>query len=105
MRELAESRGFNFSEYTNPMASIHTILRRMREADPPTVDLDDVTGTYLMIAGNLPVSPTVIGKITQQAYGKIYAAASAEPLTKEMIAAAFGQLTDEVLSEEFKKVE
>src|ERR1035438_6007069 len=48
IRELAESRGFNFSEYTNPMASIHTILRRMREADPPTVDLDDVTGTYLM---------------------------------------------------------
>jgi hypothetical protein len=46
IKESAEQRGFDFSGYTNPMASIHTILKRMREADPPEVNLDEATGTY-----------------------------------------------------------
>jgi hypothetical protein len=105
IREQAESRGFNFSEYTNPMASVHTILRRMREADPPAVDYDEDTGTYLMVAAAPPVSQTIVGKITQQAYWKLYSGEFNEPLTKEKLALAMDQLTDEVLSEEFKKAE
>jgi len=49
IKSRAEQRGFNFSEYTNPLASIHTILRRMRESDPPEVDYKEDDGTYLLI--------------------------------------------------------
>jgi hypothetical protein len=77
----------------------------MREADPPAVDYDEDTGTYLMVAAAPPVSQTIVGKITQQAYWKLYSGAFNEPLTKEKLALAMDQLTDEVLSEEFKKAE
>lgn len=46
IKEEAEARGFNFSGYTNPMASIHSILKRMKEADPPQVSFDENGGTY-----------------------------------------------------------
>jgi hypothetical protein len=46
IKERAEERGFDFSVYTNPMASIHTILKRMREVDPPEVDYDENNATY-----------------------------------------------------------
>jgi hypothetical protein len=47
IKELAEERGFDFSGYTNPLASIHTILKRMRELNPPEVEYDESSGTYL----------------------------------------------------------
>lgn len=46
IKDAAESFGFDFSEYSNPMASIHTILKRMREANPPQVDYDENVGGY-----------------------------------------------------------
>jgi len=49
IKEEAEKRGFDFSGYTNPMASIHTILRRMKESDPPEVDFDEATSTFASI--------------------------------------------------------
>jgi hypothetical protein len=45
-KSLAESVGFDFSEYSNPMASVHTILKRMKEANPPSIDYDEDTDTY-----------------------------------------------------------
>lgn len=55
LKEVAEERGFDFSPYTNPMASVHSILKRMKEADPPEVDFDESTGTYSFVATGLPV--------------------------------------------------
>jgi hypothetical protein len=49
IKEEAERRGFSFSGYTNPMASIHTVLKRMKEADPPEVTFDEESGTYMCV--------------------------------------------------------
>jgi hypothetical protein len=38
IRGVAEHIGFDFSEYSNPMASIHTILKRMREVGEAKYD-------------------------------------------------------------------
>lgn len=46
IKSAAETISFDFSEYSNPMASIHTILKRMREASPPQVDYDEESGSY-----------------------------------------------------------
>jgi hypothetical protein len=46
IKALAEHMGFDFSEYSNPMASIHSILKRMKEAQPPQVDYDDGLDAY-----------------------------------------------------------
>jgi len=46
IKEQAEQRGFDFSGYTNPMASVHSILKRMRDAESPEVTFDEETGTY-----------------------------------------------------------
>jgi hypothetical protein len=46
IRDIAEQRGFKFGDYSNEMASVHAILKRMREAEPPEVDYDAETGTY-----------------------------------------------------------
>lgn len=51
VKEQAEERGFDFSGYTNPMASIHTILKRMKDAIPPQVILDENEGTYTYAMG------------------------------------------------------
>ena len=51
VKESAQERGFDFSTYTNPMASIHSILKRMKEAKQPEVDFDEATGTYGYISG------------------------------------------------------
>jgi hypothetical protein len=58
IRAAAESFGFDFTEYSNPMASIHTILKRMREADPPQVDYDEEVGGYWF--GDISVAHDVI---------------------------------------------
>jgi len=46
IKGFAEFLGFDFSEYSNPMASIHSILKRMKESDPPVVDYDQKTDEY-----------------------------------------------------------
>jgi hypothetical protein len=59
IKEHIEARGFSLSEYTNPLASIHTILRRMKEADPPEVEYDEQNDTYKAV--NYPTSSELIG--------------------------------------------
>jgi hypothetical protein len=49
IKETAESRGFDFGSYTNPMASIHTIVKRMKDSDPAELDFEEKTGTYQYI--------------------------------------------------------
>ena len=44
LKILAESLGFDFSQYSNPMASVHTILKRMRDAS--VIFSDENSGTY-----------------------------------------------------------
>jgi hypothetical protein len=43
---LAGAIGFDFSEYSNEMASIHSILKRMRDAKD--VEFDGATDTYYL---------------------------------------------------------
>jgi hypothetical protein len=40
VRSFAEAIGFDFSEYSNPMASIHSILKRMKETNEVQYDKD-----------------------------------------------------------------
>jgi hypothetical protein len=46
IKEIAQERGFDFSPYSNPMASVHSVLKRMKEADPPEVEFDEENSTY-----------------------------------------------------------
>lgn len=49
IKEAAEEHGFDFSDYTNPMATIHTVLRRMKESNPPEVTFNEKEGTYELL--------------------------------------------------------
>jgi len=44
IKALVEYSGFDFSEYSNPMASIHTILKRMKETNK--VDYDETVDGF-----------------------------------------------------------
>lgn len=69
VRDFAENNGFDFSEYANPMASIHAILKRLKETAPPQVSYDEATGTYLMInpPDNL-MAPEFEAKVTRNVW-------------------------------------
>lgn len=54
LKENAQTRGFDFSVYSNPMASIHSVLKRMIAAAPPEADFDEATATYGYIKGDFP---------------------------------------------------
>lgn len=56
VKEQAEQRGFDFSDYTNPMASIHSILKRMKDADPPEASLDEDTGTWAYLGAPVGIT-------------------------------------------------
>ncbi len=73
IREQAHERGFDFSSYTNPMASIHTILKRMKEANPPHVALDEKTGTYTYIKESpFEISdPSVYSRLSSLAWFRV----------------------------------
>jgi hypothetical protein len=102
IREAAESRGFGFSEYSNPMASIHTILRRMREANPPEVDFDEDDGTYALGDGPpMRVNPALLEQIDRRTWQRLIERQSIE---QEKYAAAVDELTSEVLDEAFRKI-
>jgi len=47
VKENIEARGFKLTDYSNPLASIHTILRRMKDSDSSEIDYDEKTETYL----------------------------------------------------------
>ena len=65
IREKIEERGFRLNDYTNPLASISTILRRMKEADPPEVNYEEKTETFF--ATGFPLK----GMFSEQYYEKI----------------------------------
>jgi hypothetical protein len=68
IKGLAESLGFDFSEYSNPMASVHTILKRMKEAS--LVNYDEKGDVYWFNEGSLTL---VAGDVvSQQAWQSIY---------------------------------
>lgn len=71
IRDSAQKRGFNFGDYSNAMASIHAVLKRMREANPPEVNFDEATGTYSLAMpwpGNEVVTDSYISKLNQLAW-------------------------------------
>jgi hypothetical protein len=74
VKERAEQRGFDFSTYTNPMASIHTILKRMKETDPPQVDFDEATGTYknLKFPGSEFANPAFFEKLRKRVFHRLW---------------------------------
>jgi len=93
IRDCAEQRGFSFSAYTNPLASIHTTLRRMREADPPEVELDESDGTYLMITPRTwGISPEFMSEVKRRASARAWE--SEEELSK---------VVDEAMNEVFER--
>jgi hypothetical protein len=96
IKTTAEMIGFDFSEYSNPMASVHTILKRMREADPPQVDYEEGSGGYWF--GNLPddlVNPALIEEIFSKAIDEVVRSADVESTlatTSKVTAEALGKI-------------
>jgi hypothetical protein len=54
IKATAEERGFDFSSYSNPMASIHTLLKRMKDTTPPEVGFDENTGKWSLLFKLVP---------------------------------------------------
>jgi hypothetical protein len=101
IREHAEHRGFSFAGYTNPMASIHTILRRMKEADPPEVDYDEDAGTYLLKNATDLMSPAVGAKMVTTAWERVIKHAMTKPSEPERIRELLNRVFDEVADETY----
>ncbi len=71
IRDSAQKRGFNFGDYSNAMASIHAVLKRMREANPPEVDYDEASGTYTLAMpwpGDEAVADSYYGRLNKLAW-------------------------------------
>lgn len=99
----AEYLGFDFSEYSNPMASIHSVLKRMKESDPPTVDYDEKTDEYWY--GEVAIS-SVTDLLNPQAIVDAYG--EAVTLLAENVKASEGMLEkmkDRAASSFVKKLE
>jgi hypothetical protein len=105
IRDMAEARGFNFTDYSNPLASIHTILRRMKESDPPEVIYDEESGGYTPTrhAMGSVVSPLFAEKLQAATSKRIVEKVLATPTDPEKIRALMKQIADEVLDEELDK--
>lgn len=108
IRDKAEARGFSFAEYTNPLASIHTILRRMKEANPPEVRYDEKTGGYVLdhkSASGL-VNPDW-GKKVQDALWRKTARRFIEhhPFDVSQFQTMMNSIKEQVLKEELDKAE
>jgi hypothetical protein len=92
IKELAEERGFDFSGYSNPLASIHTILKRMKDVDPPEVSYDESDGTYITTKWPSEIADTE--KLNSKAFQRLIhedSAKASEVAIKE-IAAFFDSL-------------
>jgi hypothetical protein len=62
--------GFDFSEYTNPAASIGTVLRRLREAGQVTYDEQKETYLYKEPIHDI-FNPELLEKIAKQAVSEV----------------------------------
>jgi hypothetical protein len=73
IRGFAEGIGFDFSEYSNPMASIHSILKRMKEASE--AQYDEATEGYYFenpkAYGDV-LNPELIAEIFKDAMNEIW---------------------------------
>ena len=67
IKELAEARGFDFAPYTNPMASIHSVLKRMRDSGTPEVTFNEDDSTYTL---NDPLPTPAISPELLEEYNK-----------------------------------
>jgi len=104
LKEHAEERGFDFSGYTNPMASVHTILKRMREATPPEVEYDDATNTYLSTRF-LPAEvtdPSFYARMNQKAWLKLLSDDSAKSKAMEVACDQLTEFLDSVMTRQPK---
>jgi hypothetical protein len=93
IKDVIERIGFDFSEYSNPMASIHTILKRMKESEPPEAKHDEENGLYWFdnISEDV-ISPTTIKNIFDKTLDELVTTgdrekvlATATKVTQEMI--------------------
>jgi hypothetical protein len=75
IKSASEVFGFDFSEYSNPMASIHTVLKRMRDANPPEVNFDETTGTYWTEGLHQDIiNPELLKSILDETYTEVITA-------------------------------
>jgi hypothetical protein len=102
IREAAESRGFSFAEYSNPMASIHTILRRMKEAAPPEVDFNEDDGSYLLADAAPPISPHLFEQVSAKAMQRLTATGEFD---RDKLEATMNELTFELFDATWSKEE
>ena len=100
VKELAESRGFDFSEYTNPLASITTTLRRLKESDE--VDYEESSGSYLLrnVAQASMVAPEFSEKIQKEAMQRVIS----KGLDPEKATALMKQIGEEIQAESFERL-
>jgi len=99
IKQRAEERGFNFGTYTNPLASIHTILRRMKESTPPEVEYNEADGTYKLIIPIPGLSPEFLRKTRERVWQGIVNRAVDPYLIHTLV----GELTSEIGSDAFEK--
>lgn len=103
IKEAAEERGFSFAEYTNPMASIHTILRRMKEANPPEIDFREDDGSYLLSNDAHPsINPALADQIGRGFWERV---AKEQPIDQARLSAALDAISTEVLDNAFRKID
>lgn len=103
IKEKAEERGFSLSEYTNPLASIHTILRRMKESDPPEVELDESDGTYLLLGRPGEISPVFLEKTKNAVWRKIVDKTVDPKIVEKLFSEITGEIVDHAFSEASRK--
>lgn len=103
IKEAAEKRGFSLSGYSNPMASIHTILRRMKETDPPEVSFDENDGSYALEAeASAPATvPEITKEISRRTYERL---AFSQPIDEERFLATLDELSAEIMGEKFSRI-
>ena len=104
IKRRAEQRGFNFSEYTNPLASIHTILRRMKESNPPEVDFNEADGTYILVGKPADISPEFTKEVKSRIIDRTWKVdqETIDRATIEVIDEAFEEIKKRKRAKEFK---
>src|ERR1017187_7422371 len=63
VREMLAKAGFNLSAYNNPLASIHTILKRLAERGEATASMNDGRMYYRWKADVPPKGPKIDGEV------------------------------------------
>jgi len=103
IKQRVEQRGFNLSEYTNPLASIHTILRRMKESTPPEVEIDESDGTYLLVGKPGELSPEFLEKTDNKVWRRIVDRTVDRKLIEKLLAEVTSEVVDEAFSSTKRK--